>query len=217
MNPKQIILSMLLCLVSMSSLHAQTEARVSPVELDTERSRIAAERAALERRALQERTACYQKFAVEDCLSESRARQRVTLDQLRRDEARINDITRRERGGKALERLDQKNAPERARDDAAKREQAQQSQQGREERAADHAAGRASAAAQAGEKQRAFDNKQRAHAERQAGQDEREARTSAERERHEDKLRRAAEHNAERERKNAERKKPRAAALPPAS
>lgn len=217
MNPKTLILSLLFGLMAVPSLHAQTEARVSAAELDAERSRIAAERAAVNQRALEERTACYKKFAVEDCLADSRRRQRVVLDQLRRDEARIHDITRRERGGKALERLDRKSAPEQADREAAKREEAQKAQQGREDRAASHAAGRASAAAQTEDKQRSFDNKQRAHAERQARQAEREARASTERQQHEDKLRRAAEHTAERDRKNAQRKKPPAAPLPPAS
>ena len=217
MNPKKLILSLLFGLMAVPSLHAQTEARVSAAELDAERSRIATERAAVDKRALEERTACYKKFAVEDCLAESRRRQRVILDQLRRDEARINDITRRERGGRALERLDRKNAPEQADSEAARREEALKAQQGREDRAASHAAGRASAAAQSEDKRRSFDNKQRAHAERQARQAEREGRVSTQRQQREDKLRRAAEHNAERDRKNAERQKPRAAPLPPAS
>jgi hypothetical protein len=213
----RIILPLLLGLLAVPSLHAQTEARVSPAELDAERSRIAAERAAVEKRAVQERSACYQKFAVEDCLAESRRRARVQLDQLRRDEARVNDIGRRERGSAALDRLDRKNAPERAQEAEAHREQSLKSQQGREERAAERAGGRAAAAAQAEEKRRVFENKQRTHAQKQAGQAERRAQAPAEVERHESKLRRADEHNAEREKKSAERKKPRAAPLPPPS
>ena len=214
---KTITLLLLLGWMALPPLQAQTEARVSQAELDAERSRIAAERAVLEQRSSQERAACYQKFAVEDCLSESRRARRVTLDRLRRDEARINDIERRERGSAALERLDQKNAPQRGEDAAARRDQSLKSQQEREERAAGHAAGRASAAAQAEDKRRAFEDKQRVHAEQQARQAERRAQGPAERERFESKQRRAAEHNAERDRKNAEREKPRAAPLPPPS
>lgn len=214
---KKIILSLLLGLLAGPPLQAQTDARVRPAERDAERSRIAAERAALDQRVARERAACYQKFAVEDCLAESRRASRVMLDQLRRDEARLNDIERRERGSAALEKLDQKNAPSRGDEAAAKRDQSLKSQQEREERTADHAASRASAAAQAGDKRRAFEGKQRVHAAQQGSEAERRARAPIERERHEDKLRRAAEHNAERDRNNAERTKPRAAPLPPPS
>ena len=214
---KKLFLALFLGLIIGQSVHAQTEASVSAAELDTERTRISNERAAADRRALKERTACYQKFAVEDCLSASRLRQRLTLEQLRRDEARINDITRRERGGKALDRLDQKNAPQRAEDAEAKRDRSLESHQGREQRAADHATGRASAAERADANRRAQEKKQQAHAEHQARQAAVRDRASAERERHEDKLRRAETHRTERDKKNAERKKPRAAPLAPAA
>ncbi len=213
----KVILSLLLGLIAASMPHAQTQPRLSAAELDAERSRIAAERSTLEQRGVQERTACYQKFAVQDCLNESRRRSRAALDQLRRDDARVNDIERRERGNAALERLDQKNAPQPTQDTAARRAQALKSQQDRMDRAAGQAAGRASEAAQAADRRRAFEDKQRSHADRQTRQAERRVEAPKERERHEDKLRRAAEHEAERERRNAERKKPRAAALPPAS
>jgi len=207
----------LCCFAVAGTLLAQTESRVSSDEIDAERARITAERAAVNQRAMQERVACYQKFAVEDCLAESRKRQRVVLDRLKADEARIHDITRRERGSAALERLDRKAAPERSQQSATRQEQSQKDQQGREERAASHAAGRASAAARSDEKQRSFENKQRAHAERLAREAARDARGATERQRQEEKLQRAEQHRLDVEKKNAERKKPRSAPLPPAS
>ena len=218
MNQRLLSLSFgLLALAAASALHAQTESRVSSAEIDAERSRITSERAAVNQRALQERTACYQKFAVEDCLSDSRRRQRAVLDRLKGDEARINDITRRERGSAALERLDRKAAPEKAQESATRQERSQKEQQGREDRAASHTASRASAASRSDDKQRSFENKQRAHAERLAREAARDARGPTEREQREAKLQRAEQHRLDVEKKNAQRKKPRAAPLPPAS
>ncbi len=76
---KKIIALLLFGLLAAPLLHAQTEARVSASELDAERARIVTERAAAEQRGLQERTACYQKFAVQDCLQDSRRRQPILV------------------------------------------------------------------------------------------------------------------------------------------
>jgi len=217
---KKRFLSLLIALsglVAANALHAQTEARANRGDIDAERARIASERATVNQRALQERTACYQKFAVESCLGDSRKRQRAVLDQLKSDEARINDIVRRERGSAALERLDRKATPEKAQESATRQERSQAEQQGRDDRAASHAASRSSAAAQSEDKRRSFEDKQRAHAARVAKEAERDARAPTERERQEAKLQRAEQHRLDVEKKNADRKKPRAAPLPPAS
>lgn len=215
---KRFVFALLLAVSAAASVvpvQAQTDARVSATEIDAERTRIAAARAVVNKKALDERTACYQQFAVQGCLIESRRRQRVTLDQLKRDEARINEITRRERGSAALERLDRKASPERAETSQERQERSRKEQQGREDRAATHATSRASAASEIEQKQRAFDNKQRRHAARQASEAAHDARAPKMVEDHDTKLRRAAEHQEQRARQNADRKKPRGAPLPP--
>ena len=80
----------------------------------------------------QERAACYQKFAVQDCLNDARRQRRAQVEELNRQEAVINDAERQRRGAAQLERLEQKG--ELSAEDAAKREQALQSQRDREAR-----------------------------------------------------------------------------------
>lgn len=203
-----------LSIMAAASASAQTAATSGGLDYNAERARISAERAALESRSKTEQAACYQKFAVEDCLSEIRQRNRKLTDDLKRQEAAINDIQRKQRGAAQLDRLDEKKATPRTQDQPAQREQATKSQQDREQRAADHAKSRDDAAAKAAENQRNFESKQRAHAEAQAKSAQRAAEADQQRALHDRKLQKAAEHVADREKRNAERTKPRSAPLP---
>jgi colicin import membrane protein len=191
---------------------AQTSAVAGNINPDAERARLTKERAEIDARAKAEQTACYQRFAVEDCLQESRRKRRTAEDSIKRQEADLNDMERKRRAADQLERLDK--APPRAVDDPAAQERARQSQQGREQRAADHAASRADAAAKAEDNRRALEDKQRAHAEQQAKAARLKADAPTERARFERKQEQAAKHRADRERQNAERTKPRSAPLP---
>jgi len=191
---------------------AQTSAVAGNINPDAERARLTKERAEIDARAKAEQTACYQRFAVEDCLQESRRKRRTAEDSIKRQEADLNDMERKRRAADKLERLDK--APPRAVDDPAAQERARQSQQGREQRAADHAASRADAAAKAEDNRRALEDKQRAHAEQQAKAARLKADAPTERARFERKQEQAAKHRADRERQNAERTKPRSAPLP---
>ncbi len=98
-----------------------------------ERDRIAAERRAVEARFQQEEAACYQRFAVDNCLRDSRARRRAQTDDLKRQEAAINDIERKRRGAEQLKRLDEKQATPRTQDRPEQQEQARQAQRDREQ------------------------------------------------------------------------------------
>ncbi len=204
----------LLSMVAAASVWAQSAATSGNLDFDAERARISAERAALESRSRTEQAACYQKFAVEGCLSDIRQRNRKLTDDLKRQEAAINDIQRKQRGAAQLERLDEKNATPRSQDQPAQREEALKSQQEREQRSAEHARSREEAAAQAAENRRDFDNKQRAHADAQARAAERAAQADAQRALHERKLQKSAAHAADLAKRNAERTKPRSAPLP---
>jgi hypothetical protein len=211
---KHTVLAVLMMLGSLP-LWAQSNAAVGNADFEAERSRLAAERAAIEVRFERERAVCYQKFAVEDCLRDSRKRRRTETDHIKRQESAINDIERQRRGAAELQKLDEKAATRRPEDTPEKQEAARQSQQDREQRAADHAASRAATAAEAGERRRELEAKQRAQAEERAKAERERAAAPAAVERFESKQRRAAEHRADRERQNAERTKPRGAPLPP--
>ena len=73
-------------------------------DVATERSRIQVERARAETRYVDEQVVCYARFAVNDCLRDSRARRRQALDQLRRQDIALNDAERQRR---ALEQRQQ--------------------------------------------------------------------------------------------------------------
>ena len=128
MTPLQKTLGSLAILLAVVPATAQTLATTGALDLKAERDRLSSERAALDRRVKAEQVACYQRFAVEDCLKDSRQRRRTEDDDLRRQEAAIRDIERKQRGAAQLDRLEQKEAPR----SQAERDQAVQSQQDRE-------------------------------------------------------------------------------------
>ena len=201
------------CLLAVVAWPAWGQAPASQEDRDAiEKSRIAAERTAIESRYDQDRAVCYQKFAVQDCLNDARRKRRAQVEVLNRQEAAINDAVRKGRGAAELDRPEQKGAL--SAEDAAKREQALQSQQDREQRAAEHAADRRAKEAEAAANRRSFEDKQRAHAQEQAKAAERRTQDAAERQRYEERLKQAEQDRAELEERNAKRTKPRAAPLP---
>ena len=211
---KKIALSLLFAVVVWPA-SAQTSSSTGGLNPETERARIAAERQTLEARIAIERAACYQKFAVEDCLSDSRKRARRTSDDLKRQEAALNELERKRRAAAQLEKIEEKAAPQRQQDLAAERERAGASQKAREERAANHANSRQSLAAEEADRQRQFAAKQKAHADEQAKLARQQAMAPVLAREHEEKLQKAAQHRADVERRNAQRDKPRSAPLPP--
>lgn len=210
---KNIVLALLICL-SAAPLWAQSGATTGGADLDAERARLAEERKAISARYDAERAACYKKFAVEGCLEESRHRRRLATDDVKRQEAAINEFERKRRGAAALDKLEEKGGSAHTKDADAQREQSRKSQQEREQRAADHAAGRAQAASEAADKQRQFDDKQRAHAEEQAKAARRRAEAPAARQAYEEKQQRAEKQRADSEGRKANNTKPRSAPLP---
>jgi hypothetical protein len=201
------------CLLAVLAGPAWAQAPASQEDRDAiEKSRIGDERKAIDSRYDQDRAVCYQKFAVQDCLNDARRKRRAQVEDLNRQEAAINDAERKRRGAAELDRLEQKGAL--SAEDAAKREQALQSQQDREQRAAEHAADRRAKESEAAANRRAFEDKQRAHAEEQARAAERRTQEEAQRQRYEERLKQAEQDRAELEERNAKRTKPRAAPLP---
>ena len=79
-----------------------------------ERARIASERTRIEAEFEQANKACYQKFAVNDCIADAKARRRELLAQLRRQELVLNDAERRKRSAERLDEIEKKTAEKRA-------------------------------------------------------------------------------------------------------
>lgn len=79
-----------------------------------ERQRITAERARVEAEFDQAHKACYQKFAVNDCISDARARRREQMADLRRQELVLNDAERRRRSAERLDEIEKKTQEKRA-------------------------------------------------------------------------------------------------------
>ena len=86
------------------------------VSVAGELARIQSERKLVEAHAAVDEAGCYQRFAVNDCLRDVRAKRRAFLQDLRRQEISINDAERKARGAAQAQRADDQQA---ARSDAA--------------------------------------------------------------------------------------------------
>lgn len=98
-------------------LSAQTDGQEVPMERspvpdqlqrDAQRARIAAARSGIAERLRAEEAACYQRFAVEDCLRAARGQARVEDNRLRQQEQELNAIERRERSAARLRAIEQR-------------------------------------------------------------------------------------------------------------
>lgn len=90
-------------------LHAQDDATRKLELRETEqRAWIARTRIAHDAHFNAQEIACYQRFAVNDCLLESRRAQREVMGDLRRQEILINDAQRKRRAAQQLLRTDEK-------------------------------------------------------------------------------------------------------------
>lgn len=205
----------LLLAATATPLWAQSTAAIGNTDLAAERARLTRERAAADKAFSDRRGVCFKRFAVEACLEESRRQKRISLDDIKRQEAIISDAERKQRGGAALDRLEQKGGAASAQDAKAQRDKAIKAQQDRGQRAADHDASRASTSAQEENNRRQFEARQRAHVEQQATEARRRAEAPAQEKRFNDKMERAEAHRAEVEKRIADRTTPRAAPLPP--
>ena len=214
---KKISISLLMAaaLVVSSPLWAQSVASIGNTDMAAERSRLTAERATVDKKFEEERVACFKKFSVESCLEDSRSSKREALDNIKRQEAIINDAERKRRGAAALDRLDDKAAPQRAQEAAEQRDMALKARADREQRSSDHTTGRAAAVVDESAKREQFENKQKEHAEHLAKTVKSRAEAPVEQQQFDDKAQKAQAHRADIERRNAERTKPRSASLPP--
>lgn len=117
----------------------------APDEVAAARERISSGRNAAEAEYAVREKACYQRFAVNDCVQAARTERRATLAELRREEITLNDAERRRKAAERLRSL-QERAAERARSvDSGPAGEAAARQQTREAAAAQTQAARAPA------------------------------------------------------------------------
>ena len=88
---------------------AQTAADPAPALREAEqRAWIVQTRATYQAQFREREKACYQRFAVNDCLAESRRSEREIMADLRRQEIVINDAQRKRRAAQQILRTDQR-------------------------------------------------------------------------------------------------------------
>lgn len=120
MMKRAAFLSLLMLLGTVAS--AQTEAPAAGS--DAERARIGVERSRLETGFLTEDVACYQKFAVNNCLDEINGRRRAAMADLRRREILLNEEERKRKGAEQIRKTGEKASAENQQVDAERRAKA---------------------------------------------------------------------------------------------
>lgn len=139
-----------------------------PIDETAERARIAAETGRVEREYAAQRAACYQKFAVNDCLAQARDARREVLGDLKRQENALNDAARKRSAAQQVQRLQERQSAADEADAAARRDRALADQQAREQRAANRASDRAQAEAAAPQRRQEQADRARSQEMRQA-------------------------------------------------
>ena len=108
-------------------------------DIDAQRATIAAERNRLEAGFLNEDTACYKKFAVNNCLENVNARRRSIMADLRRQEIELNDEQRKSKAELQIRKSQDKSSPESMQQDIDRRTKAIEDFRGRQGRDQDNA------------------------------------------------------------------------------
>lgn len=130
-----VVMGLMLGFIAMAFAQpAQDDAAIATLE--AQRARIEQDRKREEARYAREEAACYQRFAVNDCLREIRVRRRATFEDLKRQETTLNDAERKIRAGEQVDRTDEKATIKASQEEADKRAAALRDSQERVERAA---------------------------------------------------------------------------------
>ncbi|WP_295960082.1 hypothetical protein [Rhodoferax sp.] len=215
---KKYRISLLCLLAVLGSASALAQIADGGLEVAAEHARINAERQQIEKRFADEEAGCFQKFAVNDCRDASRARRRVEMADLRRQEISLNDAERKRKGAEQMQRMEQsaaaKDEPPAAVGTATPRGTGSTRPHALTEPRKPYDPTEA-AKAQAARKATA-DNKARNHQENQATRARRAADVAAANEpaRYAKKLQEAADHKAETVERNAAKTKAKSAPLP---
>lgn len=118
-------------------LGSNVQAQDSPEEarFQQQHEQIEQERRRQEGLYAQQEAACYQRFAVNDCLREVRARRRVVMEDLRRQDILVSDEQRKLKGQEELRRLEERRSEQALQEAEAQRDDALRDSQERQERA----------------------------------------------------------------------------------
>ena len=120
---KRIVTVFILCIAW--NAQAQLVVSISDAQSQAEQMRINKERAVLETQYAAQETECYKRFAVNSCLGELRARKRLSMDALRRQEIVLNDVQRKTRALELGKQNQEKTSPAALKEEADSREAAQ--------------------------------------------------------------------------------------------
>jgi hypothetical protein len=96
------------------------------------RQQLQEKRTAEEARFLVLEEACYERFAVNDCLRQVRAKRRAVFDELRRHEVLLNDIDRRKKAAEQLDLIKDKTSPQKLEEAQSRRLESVKAQDERE-------------------------------------------------------------------------------------
>ena len=107
---------------------------VQTADSDAQRAAIAAERGRLEAGFLNEDTACYKKFAVNNCLENVNAKRRAVMADLRRQEILLNDEQRKSKAEQQIRKRQEKLSSESLQQDNDRRTKAVEDFKGRQGR-----------------------------------------------------------------------------------
>lgn len=215
-----LLISVLLCLGGAAlaagvSADPSAQPQSEPSFTEVERSRIERERSAEMQRQQQIESGCYQRFAVNDCLLESRVKHREVMADLKRQEIALNDRERRLRSSEQLRRIEDKvSSPERDIDLMNRQQQGLQKATDAANTAAQKAADAANQVRERAERQAEQQRKQQQSAEKAAERASKAAQAPQEARRFQDKLQDAASHRQQVERDAKSSPGPRGAPLP---
>ena len=111
-----LIVASLCGLAAPMQLLAQEALAAKTVQVELERRRIGAERLQQELLYIESEKACFQRFAVTDCLRQASATRRLVLNELRRQELVLNDLERQAKASEATNRTQKKRADQQAKE-----------------------------------------------------------------------------------------------------
>jgi colicin import membrane protein len=117
----------------------QTNAQARDAGERAERERINQERQRVSAQHAAAKELCYQKFRVNDCLSEARNTHNNQLADLKRQEISLNDLQRKRRGAEQVRKVEEKTSPERQEEIAQQRGKALAADAKRQQRQSERA------------------------------------------------------------------------------
>lgn len=210
---KHLLFAVLLVMMA-SAGRAQPAEAGSESALEAQRARLEASRSQEEARFNAESAACYQRFAVNDCLNKVKTRHYAAMAVLKRQEVALNDADRQIKAAEQLSRIEEKSSPQTLQEQAEKRAAALKDQEERQQRADQKAVERGDAirneeTALRERREKAADREAAAAARARVASEAAEKRKSFN-----DKLREAKEHKADRLKSLSEEPKSSAQPLP---